>query len=98
MTDKQITQTQDPDAMLGEQQPDMPKIAAAQDGLPSGPGTAPKTLDVADPHPSNEDHFDRQRHPGGDHAPHDDIGPNSYEHDGTAPPKPRNVEDEGSKP
>mgnify|MGYP004514704739 CR=1 FL=1 len=68
-----------------------------RDGLPSGEGTAPPNIDVADPHPADEDHYDRQKHPGGDHAPHHDIGQNSYINDGTAPPKPRNVEDESSR-
>ena len=42
-----------------------------KDGLPTGPGTAPRRLDVADPHPSDEEHHDRARHPGsrGPHTP-----------------------------
>ncbi|HLV84116.1 MAG TPA: hypothetical protein VKY62_10105 [Devosia sp.] len=63
-------------------------------GLPTGPGTAPSERDVADPHPANEDHYDRQEKPGGSDAPRDDIGPNSYKHDGNAPPRPRNVEND----
>lgn len=49
-----------------------------------------------DPHPDNEEHYRQQRRPGGaDPQPrHQDV--NDYAHDGTAPPKPKNVEDEGS--
>lgn len=52
-----------------------------------------------DPHPANEEHYDRQERPGGSHPPHGgyDIGPNDREHDGKSPPKPPNVEDEGPR-
>ena len=56
--------------------------------LPTGADTAAGN-DVADPHPEVHDDADKVPHPGGVH-PHSapDIGPNSYAHDGTAPPKP----------
>jgi len=44
-----------------------------------------------DPHPSNEEHYDRQERPGGARPPRDDIGPNDAVHDGR--PQPR--EDKG---
>ena len=52
-----------------------------------------------DPHPSDEEHFDRQERPGGANPPQGgaDIGPNDRVHDGKSPPKPRNVEDEGPR-
>lgn len=50
-----------------------------------------------DPHPAREEHPFRAAHPGAanpaaeaDVAEHD-IGPNPAEHDGTAPPRPRNA-------
>ena len=69
----------------------------SRDGLPTGPGTAPPKRDVADPHPANEDHYDRQEKPGGANPPRDDIGPNSGKHDGKAKPPPRNVETDRSR-
>lgn len=60
------------------------------DGLPTGKGTA-ATNDVADPHPSTEEDYDKIARPGGTETPHSrDIGPNSYAHDGKAPPRPKN--------
>jgi hypothetical protein len=47
----------------------------------------PKDRQVSDPHPHNEQHYDRMPHPGGAHPPHD-IGPNDAIHTGKAPPKP----------
>lgn len=48
--------------------------------------------DVADPHPSNEEHYDRQEHPGGARPPTKDLGPNDAIHDGEPakrpPPRP----------
>jgi hypothetical protein len=41
-----------------------------------------------DPHPSDEEHADRQRHPGGAHPPTRDLGTNPAIHDGHAPPMP----------
>jgi hypothetical protein len=35
-----------------------------------------------DPHPSNEERYDRQERPGGARPPRDDIGPNDAVHDG----------------
>lgn len=58
---------------------------------PTGPDTSP-TRDVADPHPSTEEHYDQQRRPGGANPPSDDIGPNPARHDGKPRPKPRNAE------
>lgn len=58
-------------------------------GIPTGPGTSPFN-DVADPHPSDEEHYDRQPHPGGAHPPTGpDIGPNDAVHDGKQSPRPR---------
>jgi hypothetical protein len=58
------------------------------DGLADGKGAEDKK-DVADPHPSTEEHYDRIRRPGGV-LPHTapDIGPNSYANDGDPPPPP----------
>jgi hypothetical protein len=70
--------------------------STGRDGLPTGSNTS-KTHDVADPHPATEQHYDRQERPGGANPPRKDIGPNSGKHDGKAPPKPRNVEDEGPR-
>jgi hypothetical protein len=64
----------------------------ARDGLPTGKGTAPSKLDVADPHPSDEA-GNSPAHPGGANAPHDDIGANSYTNTGKAPPRPRHKDD-----
>lgn len=61
-----------------------------RDGLPTGEDTSDRN-DVADPHPSTEENYDTIPHPGGANPPTGpDIGPNSYAHDGTAPPRPRN--------
>lgn len=60
-----------------------------RDGLPTGEGTSGN--DVADPHPSTEEDYDKRPHPGGTKTPKEpDIGPNSYAHDGKAPPRPNN--------
>jgi hypothetical protein len=67
----------------------------SRDGLPTGSGTAPPERDVADPHPADEEGFDRQEQPGGTNPPRNDIGPNSGKHDGTAKPPPHNVENDG---
>jgi len=65
------------------------------DGLPTGEGTS-GVNDVADPHPSTEEDYDKIPHPGGTRRRKGpDIGPNSYAHDGKAPPRPKN---EGSGP
>lgn len=64
-------------------------------GLSTGEGTAGKN-DVADPHPATEEDYDKIPRPGGAKPPKgSDIGPNTYAHDGAAPPRPR---DEGAKP
>jgi hypothetical protein len=61
-----------------------------REGLPTGKGTA-ATNDVADPHPSTEENNENIARPGVPQTPHDhDIGPNSYAHDGKAPPWPKN--------
>lgn len=64
---------------------------------PTGADTAPPGRDVADPHPSDEEHYDRVPHPGGSHAPSEPrvIGPNPHIHDGSPPPRPRNAETRG---
>jgi hypothetical protein len=64
-----------------------------REGLPSGKGTS-ATNDVADPHPSTETEYDKIPHPGGTNPP-DEIGPNSYAHNGKAPPRPQS---QGNKP
>jgi hypothetical protein len=59
----------------------------SRDGLPTGEGTAGKN-DVADPHPATEDDYENQPKPAGANRPKGaDIGPNSYAHDGKAPPR-----------
>ena len=65
-----------------------------KDGLASGAGTS-ATNDVADPHPANEEDYDKIPHPGGANPPRGDIGPNSYAHNGKAPPRPQS---KGSMP
>lgn len=61
-----------------------------RDGLPTGEGTAGRT-DVADPHPSTEEDYNKIPRPGGAKPPKGPaIGPNSYVHDGTAPPHTKN--------
>lgn len=54
------------------------------------------TVTEHDPHPSNEEHSDRQKRPGGAHPPHDDIGTNPDVHDGHPQPRPANVENGGT--
>ena len=61
-----------------------------REGLPTGEGTAAKN-DVADPHPATEEDYDKIPRPGGAKRTEEgDIGPNSYAHNGTAPPRPKN--------
>ena len=53
---------------------------------PTGEGTSNKH-DVADPHPSTEEDYDKIPRPGGSRPPKEsEPGPNSYAHDGRAPP------------
>lgn len=66
----------------------------SRDGLPTGPGTAKPDRDVADPHPETEENFHDNERPGGANPPRKDIGPNSAKHDGKAPPRPSNVEND----
>ena len=62
----------------------------SRDGLPTGEDTAGKS-DVADPHPATEQDYDKIPKPGDTNPPKGpDIGPNSYAHDGTPPPRPKN--------
>lgn len=65
-------------------------MSSNRTGLPTGSGTGPN--DVADPHPSNEEHYDREKRPGGAHPPAKDLGTNDAIHDGKAkrrpPPRP----------
>jgi hypothetical protein len=46
----------------------------------------------ADPHPANEEHYDREQRPGGANPPRNTIGPNDAVHDGKSrkrpPPRP----------
>jgi hypothetical protein len=72
----------------------MTKSSKPREGLPTGSGTSP-TRDVSDPHPANEEHYDRQKHPGGARPPKQHIGPNDAKHDGRPAPRPRNAENEG---
>lgn len=61
----------------------------------TGRGTGDER-EVADPHPSNEEHYDRIRHPGGAKPPNEtrDLGKNTWAHEGTPQPRPRNAEKE----
>lgn len=73
-----------------------PEAHLGPDVIQTGEGTAAN--DVADPHPSDEEHYDRNARPGGAEpptGPRPDIGPNPHAHNGTAPPKPHNVEADG---
>lgn len=66
-----------------------------REGLPTGEGTSGKN-DVADPHPATEENYDLIPEPGGTKTPKKpDIGPNTYAHNGKAPPVSKS---EGSKP
>lgn len=57
-----------------------------RNSLPTGEGTSAKN-DVADPHPSTEEDYDKIPRPGGSNPPKkDDPGTNSYTHGGKAPP------------
>jgi hypothetical protein len=62
-----------------------------RDGLPTGEGTAPPELDVADPHPSNEAHGDDADGPQAARPAKADIGPNPAVHTGSPPPRPHNA-------
>lgn len=57
----------------------------------TGTGTAAPALDVADPHPSDEEQYGRIRRPGGARPPREtvDIGANAWAHDGNPIPRPR---------
>ena len=60
----------------------------SRNAIPTGKGTASRN-DVADPHPSDEEHYDREARPGGTKGiKGPDIGPNDAAHDGKAPPRP----------
>lgn len=58
---------------------------------PTGEGTALRN-DVADPHPADEEHPYKARHPGGAVTRHDINKVNDQVNDGTPPPRPDNVE------
>jgi hypothetical protein len=60
-------------------------VIAKRDGLPTGGGTSPDR-DVSDPHPANEEKYDRQKRPGGARPPKKDLGPKDAIHNGKAPP------------
>ncbi|HEY0034103.1 MAG TPA: hypothetical protein VGB81_12630 [Devosia sp.] len=87
--DKTATNSlRDEDAALPQQRRD-------REGLPTGEETA-QGNDVADPHPAAEEDYDKIPHPGGSNPPDaHDIGPNSYAHNGKAPPRPNS---KGSMP
>ena len=55
-------------------------------------GRVPKTVHEADPHPSDEEHYDQIPHPGGAHSEGKDIGPNPSAHDGKPRRRPNNAE------
>lgn len=61
------------------------------EALPTGEDTS-LFKDVADPHPSREEHPYKARHPGGATTKHDMNRVNDQVHDGTPPPRPDNVE------
>jgi len=63
---------------------------STRDGLPTGEDTS-ATHDVSDPHPANEERYDRQKRPGGAPRPAKDFGPNDAIHDGKPRPRPRNA-------
>ncbi len=47
--------------------------------------------DVADPHPSDERHYDRESHPGGANPPKTDNSTNDAVHDGKGERKPEHT-------
>jgi hypothetical protein len=57
-----------------------------RDGLPTGAGTSPDR-DVSDPHPANEEKYDRQKSPGGMRSAKKGLGPNDAIHTGRPRPK-----------
>jgi hypothetical protein len=57
------------------------KSAVKRFGRATGEGTS-RDRDVADPHPSNEEHYDREAKPGGADPPKKDLGANPHIHDG----------------
>jgi hypothetical protein len=92
--------TNTPQHLLGQDssvQEGHPEGQTAVEGrtVQSGSGTS-SASDVADPHPSDEEHYDRIPRPGGTNPPErPSIGPNPGRHDGAAGRPPRNVETEG---
>jgi hypothetical protein len=58
---------------------------------PTGPGTAPADLDVADPHPADEGEGGSSDGPIVADAVAKDIGPNPAVHDGSPPTRPHNA-------
>lgn len=48
-----------------------------------------------DPHPSSEEHADKQARPGGARPPRNGTGPNDAVHDGKPQRRPDNVENGG---
>ena len=54
----------------------------------TGPGTVPgRGPDVADPHPENEEHYQRERRPGGANPPEKDLGTSVHRHDAPTTPQ-----------
>jgi hypothetical protein len=86
--------TNTPQHLVGEQPEIAEGVASGVDPgkktRQTGTGTS-HTNDVADPHPSDEEHYDLVRHPGGANPPTKDIGPNPSKHQGAAPPRPHNA-------
>ncbi|SMQ66210.1 hypothetical protein SAMN06295905_1423 [Devosia lucknowensis] len=50
-----------------------------------------------DPHPSSEEHYERQERPGGARPPRDRVGTNPAVHDGAPQKRPDNAENRGTK-
>lgn len=76
-----------PQHLVGDYGEPPPAAARRTQAVPSGSGTAlAPDRDVADPHPSNEEFYDRERHPGGANPPRSPA-PNDRIHPGTASPR-----------
>jgi hypothetical protein len=70
----------------------LPVDKPVREGLPTGAGTG-GVKDVADPHPADEEHPYRAKHPGGAAPPRDTTQKvNPYTHTGTPPRRPKNAE------
>ena len=88
--------TNTPQHLVGEQpeiQEGRPSHLTGHEGktVQTGKGTTEPALDVADPHPANEEHPYREKKPGGADPPAKDLGPNPAVHNGEAPKRPHNT-------